>query len=49
MPCCEISNGAQMSKIIIAIRHFGLGGRESLETAVGLLSSSLMLGNLRAC
>ena len=23
-----------MSKTIIAIRHFGLGGRESLETAV---------------
>ena len=25
---------AQMSKTIFAIRHFGLGGRESLETAV---------------
>ena len=23
-----------MSKIIIAVRHFGLGSRESLETAV---------------
>ena len=23
-----------MSKTIIAVRHFGLGGRESLETAV---------------
>ena len=34
MPCCKISNCAQMSKTIIAVRHFGLGGRESLETAV---------------
>ena len=34
MPCCEISDHAQMSKTIIAFRHFGLGGRESLETAV---------------
>ena len=34
MPSCEISNCAQMSKTIIAVRHFGLGGRESLETAV---------------
>ena len=34
MPCCEISDCAQISKIIIAVRHFGLGGRESLETAV---------------
>ena len=25
-----------MSKTIIAVRHFGLGGRESLETAVTL-------------
>ena len=25
-----------MSKTIIAVRHFGLGGRESLETAVNL-------------
>ena len=33
MPCCEISDCAQMSKTIIAVRHFGLGGRESLETA----------------
>ena len=30
----EISDCAQMSKTIIAVRHFGLGGRESLETAV---------------
>ena len=34
MPCCEISDCAQMSKTIIAVRHIGLGGRESLETAV---------------
>ena len=34
MPCCEISDRAQMSKTIIAVRHFALGGRESLETAV---------------
>ena len=34
MPCCKISDCAQMSKTIIAVRHFGLGGRESLETAV---------------
>ena len=34
MPRCEISDCAQMSKTIIAVRHFGLGGRESLETAV---------------
>ena len=26
-----------MSKTIIAVRHFGLGGRESLETAVTTL------------
>ena len=36
MPCCKISDCAQMSKTIIAVRHFGLGGRESLETAVKL-------------
>ena len=34
MPCCEISECAQISKTIIAVRLFGLGGRESLETAV---------------
>ena len=28
MPCCEISDRAQMSKTIIAVRHFALGGRE---------------------
>ena len=33
MPCCEISDCAQMSKTVIAVRHFELGGRESLETA----------------
>ena len=38
MPCCEISDCAQMSKTIIAVRHFGLGGRESLETAVTIWS-----------
>ena len=26
-----------MSKTIIAVRHFGLGGRESLETAVTII------------
>ena len=34
MPCCEISDCAQTSKTTIAVRHFGLGGRKSLETAV---------------
>ena len=34
MPCCEISDCVQMSKTIIAVSYFGLGGRESLETAV---------------
>ena len=29
-----------MSKTIIAVRHFGLGGRESLETAVSYLMLS---------
>ena len=29
MPCCEISDRAQMSKTIIAVRHFGLGLRWS--------------------
>ena len=43
MPCCEISDCAQMSKTIIAVRHFGLGGRESLETAV--IVPSLVLIN----
>ena len=33
MPYCEISERAQMSKTITAVRHFRLGGRESLETA----------------
>ena len=31
MPCCEIGDCAQISKTIIAVSHFGLGGRESLE------------------
>ena len=39
MPCCEISDCAQMSKTIVAVRHFGLGGCESLETAVISLKS----------
>ena len=39
MPCCEISDCAQMSKTIIAVKHFGLGGRESLETAVNIMCS----------
>ena len=34
MLCYEISDCAQMSKTIIAVRHFGLGGHELLETAV---------------
>ena len=38
MPCCKISDCAQMSKTIIAVRHFGLGGRESLETAVIMIT-----------
>ena len=37
MPCCEISECAQMSKTIIAVWHFGSGARESLETAVKFL------------
>ena len=43
MPCCKISDCAQMSKTIIAVRHFGLGGRESLETAVTNLCSPVIL------
>ena len=34
MPRCDISDCAQMSKTIIAVWHFGIGGRESLEIAV---------------
>ena len=41
MPCCKISDCAQMSKTIIAVRHFGLGGRESLETAVIMILAGL--------
>ena len=35
MPCCEISDRAhaQMSKTIIAVMHFGLGGRVVLKAA----------------
>ena len=36
MPYCDISDRAQMSKTIIGVKHFALGGRESLETAVTL-------------
>ena len=39
MPWYEISDCAQMSKTIIVVRHFGPGGRESLETAVRTLSA----------
>ena len=42
MPCCEISDYAQMSKTIIAVRHFGLGGRESLET-IALLETAVKI------
>ena len=40
MPCFEISDRAQMSKTIIAVRHFDLGGRESLETAVNFINDT---------
>ena len=48
MPCCEISDCAQMSKTIIAVRHFifGLGGRKSLETAVNQACCNLSFANL---
>ena len=55
MPCCEISDCAQMSKTIIAVRHFGLGHRESLETAVrakcfdGLFNYSRLLKKATVC
>ena len=42
MPCCEISDRAQMSKTIIAVRHFALGGRESLETAVKPINHNIV-------
>ena len=32
-----------MSKTIIAVRHFGLGGRESLETAVTFILRKCIL------
>ena len=41
MPCCEISDCAQTSKTITAVRHFGFGGRESLKTAVKQQSTLL--------
>ena len=41
MPRCDISDCAQLSKTIIPVRHFGLGGRESLETAVTLHINSI--------
>ena len=47
MPSCEISDCAQMSKTIIAARHFGLGGRESLETAVSIVVSILTTVNFK--
>ena len=34
MPYCDISDRAQMSKTITAVKHFALRGRESLKTAV---------------
>ena len=40
-PYCEISGRVQMSKTIIAVKHFVSGGRESLETAVMWLSATL--------
>ena len=43
MPCCEICGCSQMSKTIITVKHFGLGGRESLETAVILQGDLLHL------
>ena len=32
-----------MSKTIIAVRHFGLGGRESLETAVIIITRTIII------
>ena len=43
MPC-EISDCAQISKTVISVRHFGLGGHESLKTAVMIV----LLGTLSA-
>ena len=43
MACCEISDRAQMSKTIIAVRHFGLRDRESLETAITKSQKYLIL------
>ena len=46
MPCCEIGDRAQMSKTTIAVKHFGLGGRESLEAAVIPLISAIICINI---
>ena len=48
MPYCAISDRAQMSKTINAVRHFGSGGRESLETALNEISVKLVhkIGNI---
>ena len=46
MPCCEISDCAQMSKTIIAVRYLGLGGRESFETAV---NTNKELSSFKVC
>ena len=45
MPCYEISDCAQMSKTIIAVGHFGLGGCESLETAASLEAEGTFLSS----
>ena len=44
MPCCEIIDCTQMSQTIIAVKHFGLGGRESLETAVTFSRKNASVG-----
>ena len=46
MPCCEIRHRAKMSKTIITVCHFGLGGRESLETAVRQIILQLKMLNV---
>ena len=47
MPCCEISDYAQMSKTIIAVRHFELGGCKSLKTAVSYRAQTAEHGTFR--
>ena len=42
MTCCEINDCAQISKTVISVRHFGLGGRESLKTAVTIVLSATL-------